>query len=159
MLRRLSHWLIPTKHNQHHPHILRPVGLMFVALVLAFIPSIYNYSTKGTMQVLGYATAISVGELHSISNAQRTNNGIAPLSLNGQLNQAALAKAQHMFANNYWAHNAPDGTTPWSFISNAGFTYSIAGENLAKNFSTSAGVVDGWMNSPGHRDNILKSVQ
>ncbi len=158
MLRRLSHWFIPTKQNKHHPYALRPVGLFLAAIVLAFIPSIYNVTATGSSQVLGYATAISVGDLHALSNVQRANNGVAALSLNGQLNQAAQAKAQHMFANNYWAHNAPDGTTPWSFISAAGFSYSVAGENLAKNFNTSAAVVDAWMASPGHRANIVQGA-
>lgn len=156
MLKRLSHWLVPVKTNKHHPYLLRPLGLFMIAIVLAFIPSIYNFTATGSAQVLGYATSISVGDLHALSNTQRANNGLAAMNLNGQLNQAAYAKAQHMFANNYWAHNAPDGTTPWSFISGAGFSYSMAGENLAKNFSTSAGVVDAWMNSPGHRANILQ---
>ncbi|MES2631075.1 MAG: CAP domain-containing protein [Patescibacteria group bacterium] len=155
MLHRPSHWFIPTKLNKHSPYALRPIGLFIMVVVLAFIPSIYNFTAHGSMQVLGYATSISVGDLNAISNTQRTNNGLAALSLNNQLNQAAQAKAQHMFANDYWAHNAPDGTTPWSFINNAGFAYVSAGENLAKNFSTSAGVVDGWMNSAGHRANIL----
>lgn len=158
MLHRLPHWFIPTKHNKHHPYVLRPLGLFLVAIVLAFIPTIYNVTTAGSLQVLGYATSISVGDLHALSNVQRANNGIAAMTLNGQLNQAAQAKAQHMFANNYWAHYAPDGTTPWSFITGAGFSYTVAGENLAKNFDASGAVVDAWMASPGHRDNILKSA-
>lgn len=155
MVYRPLHWFLPTKLNKHSPYVLRPIGLFAIAIILAFIPSIYNLSTNGSMQVLGYATSISVGDLNSMSNTQRTNNGLPALSLNNQLNQAAQAKAQHMFANDYWAHYAPDGTTPWSFINGAGFSYISAGENLAKNFDTSAGVVDGWMNSPGHKANVL----
>jgi hypothetical protein len=60
-----------------------------------------------------------------------------------------------MIDNDYWAHIAPDGTTPWSFIDDAGYVYIKAGENLAYGFATSSGTVDGWMNSPGHRANIL----
>lgn len=73
------------------------------------------------------------------------------------MSQAAAAKAKHMFLNNYWAHTAPDGTTPWDFINGAGYVYSVAGENLAKNFSNSQGVVGAWMNSSSHRENILRS--
>ncbi len=109
------------------------------------------------MQVLGYATDISVAGLNAASNQQRANNGLAPYTLNGALNVAATNKAADMFADNYWAHTAPDGTTPWWFINNAGYSYSSAGENLAKNFMTSSGVVNGWMNSPGHRANVLNS--
>lgn len=91
MLRRLRHWLLPTRHNNYHPHILRPIGLGIAVLVIAFIPSLYNLTIAGSMQVLGYATNISVGDLHAISNTQRTNNGIAALGLNGALSQAAAA--------------------------------------------------------------------
>lgn len=155
MFQKLHAIFIPSKRNRFHPHALRPLGLILMALVLAFIPTIYNVASTGKLQVLGYATAISVADVHSLSNAQRSSAGVGGLNLNGTLNQAAQNKANHMFANNYWAHNAPDGTTPWSFVNGAGYAYSFAGENLAKNFMTSAGVVNGWMNSPGHRANVL----
>ena len=151
-------WIVPSKTNKFHPHILRPIGLAIIAVVLVFIPSFYNLTTRGSAGVLSYASNITIGDVHAISNAQRAANGVAGLNLNAQLNQAAAAKASHMFALNYWAHNGPDGTTPWMFISNSGYAYSTAGENLAKNFSTSSGVVTGWMNSPGHRDNMLKAA-
>lgn len=110
------------------------------------------------MQVLGYATSISVTDLYNLTNQERTDNGLPVLTLNGKLNSAAKAKANHMIANDYWAHVAPDGTTPWSFIVNAGYSYSTAGENLAKNFNTSGGVIAGWMGSATHRANILSSA-
>jgi hypothetical protein len=98
---------------------------------------------------------MSRGDLLSATNTFRAQNGLAPLSLNGQLNNAAQNKAQHMVDNNYWAHNAPDGTTPWYFFDQAGYNYSKAGENLAYGFNTSQDVVNGWIGSPGHRANIL----
>ena len=150
-----SYWLLPTRRNHFHPVALRPIGLLFVALVLVVTPFIYNLSTAGKPQVLGYATNITVGDLHALSNQQRTSAGIGTLTLNAKLSQAAQNKAADMFADNYWAHTAPDGTQPWTFISNAGYGYSKAGENLAKNFSTSAGVVNAWMNSASHRANLL----
>ena len=60
-----------------------------------------------------------------------------------------------MIAKNYWAHNAPDGASPWSFFKNVGYRYLYAGENLARDFGDSASVVNAWMNSPTHRDNLL----
>ena len=155
MLQKLHAIFIPSKRNRFHPHVLRPLGLVLVALVLAFIPTFYNLASTGKVQVLGYATNISVADVHSLSNAQRTSAGVAGLTLKSALNQAAVNKANHMFANDYWAHTAPDGTSPWSFIDGVGYAYSYAGENLAKNFMTSAGVVNGWMNSAGHRANVL----
>ena len=106
--------------------------------------------------VLGYATDIRVDALLASTNAKRISLGLNPLKLNATLSQAAAAKATDMFANDYWAHNSPQGKTPWSFIVNSGYKYTIAGENLAKNFSSSGGVVDAWMASPTHKDNIVK---
>ncbi|EKD90091.1 MAG: hypothetical protein ACD_32C00026G0001, partial [uncultured bacterium] len=60
-----------------------------------------------------------------------------------------------MFSENYWAHFAPSGKTPWDFILNAGYKFTFAGENLAKNFTSSDAVVKAWMASPTHRDNLL----
>jgi hypothetical protein len=60
-----------------------------------------------------------------------------------------------MMLKNYWAHISPDGTTPWHFINDSGYAYSAAGENLAKDFNISSGVIAGWMGSPLNRDNVL----
>lgn len=157
-MKRLHRWLIPSVHNRYHPKILESLSLSIVVIVLAIMPLLYNVTTNGTMQVLGYATDISAAGLDTVTNTQRSNNGIAPLRINNQLTQAATAKATHMFANNYWAHTAPDGTTPWFFVQSSGYAYTTAGENLAKNFLTSTGVVNGWMNSAAHRANILNAA-
>ena len=61
-----------------------------------------------------------------------------------------------MFAKNYWSHYGPDGATPWDFILASGYQYEYAGENLAKNFMFTDGVLDAWKNSPTHRENIMK---
>lgn len=151
----IKHWFIPTHKNKFHPHALRPFGLFVFLALFVTIPFLYNVTSAKQAQVLGYATNISVGDVFAITNQERANNGVGALTLDSQLNSAAAAKASHMIANNYWAHVAPDGTTPWSFIYSAGYNYSAAGENLAKNFNTSAGVVNGWMNSPTHRTNML----
>lgn len=116
-------------------------------------------SWMGSMhhQVLSYATDISVQALLDGTNTQRLDNGLTGLKLNTQLTAAAQAKAADMVANNYWAHTSPSGKTPWTFIDAAGYSYSTAGENLAYGFSTSSETITGWMNSPGHRANILNT--
>ena len=152
---KIKHWIIPNKKNKFHPHALRPLGLSVVLLLVLALQPIYNLTATGNLQILGYATNITINDLHALSNQQRVNNGVHALSLNAKLNSAALAKAHDMMEQDYWAHVAPDGTTPWYFITSAGYQYTVAGENLAMNFYTSSGVVSGWMNSPGHRDNLL----
>lgn len=131
--------------------------MIFLAIFVA-VPFLYNVTSAKQFQVLGYATNVTVSDLHSISNQERGNNGVAPLNLDSSLNSAAQAKANDMIEKNYWAHVSPDGTTPWAFISAAGYQYTVAGENLAKDFSQSSGVVAGWMASPAHRDNIVNSA-
>jgi uncharacterized protein YkwD len=117
----IHHWLIPNKKNKYHPIALRPLGLMVFLALFITIPFLYNVTSAKQMQVLGYATNINVSDLSSLSNQERTSRGLAPLTLNSQLNSAAAAKAADMFSKDYWAHVAPDGTTPWSFIYAAGY--------------------------------------
>lgn len=106
--------------------------------------------------VLGFATDITTQKLFELTNNERQKDGLAPFTYNEKLAQAADAKAHDMFARNYWAHYGPDGTTPWNFILNAKYQYEYAGENLARNFLFSNGVVHAWMNSKTHRENILR---
>ncbi|MCE7936597.1 CAP domain-containing protein [Candidatus Saccharibacteria bacterium CPR2] len=150
--------LIPNQSNKYRPHIISHYGLFLVSLSILLIQVLFNFQNTGQFQVLGYASNITQSGLLQYTNQERINNGLSSLNLNSQLNQAAQAKAQHMIANNYWAHVAPDGTTPWDFINSSGYVYVAAGENLAYGFDTSQGAVAGWMNSPSHRDNILNST-
>ena len=109
-------------------------------------------------KVLSYATNTSSAGLLEGTNQQRADNGLPSLRLNTQLSHAAQAKAVDMAAKDYWAHNSPTGDTPWTFITNAGYTYTTAGENLAYGFIDSSDTITGWMNSPGHRANILNTT-
>lgn len=157
-MHKLLAWFIPHNKNHFHPHVLRPVGLSVFVAVLLLTNLSYNLVEAKKFQVLGYATSISTAEIISLSNNERTSRGLGALATNSALNAAALAKANHMIANDYWAHVAPDGTTPWDFIAGAGYSIYTAGENLAMGFMTSSGVVQGWMNSPGHKANILNDT-
>ena len=129
---------------------------LIVAIFVAVVPFCALFISPSA-SATDYTTAISAFVLSSISNQERINAGLAPLSLNSNLSAAANAKAIDMIADNYWAHYAPDGASPWTFISASGYDYSSAGENLAKDFTTSGGVIAGWMSSPTHRANLLKS--
>lgn len=102
--------------------------------------------------------AVAVGDVFSLSNSQRVANGLPALTSNSKLNSSAQNKAQDMLNDNYFAHDAPDGTTPWSFIAAAGYSYSAAAENLAASNQGANSIVQGWMDSPGHRANLLSST-
>jgi hypothetical protein len=107
--------------------------------------------------VLGYASSITPSQTVELTNSRRAAAGLGPLSVNAALTQAAVSKANHMFANDYWAHIAPDGTSPWTFIRSAGYAYSVAGENLARDFNDTGTMMEAWMNSPTHKENIVNS--
>ena len=107
--------------------------------------------------VLSYATNMSASGLLQETNEERVAGGLSGLTLNAKLNSAAQAKANDMAARDYWSHNTPEGNAPWVFISNAGYNYETAGENLAYGFDSSTEAVIGWMNSPGHKANIMNN--
>jgi len=93
-----------------------------------------------------------------LTNIRRRENGLAPLMLNAELVQAAAAKVQDMFNSQYFAHRSPQGLDAGAFAENNGYEYIMIGENLALgNFRSDAELVQGWMDSPGHRANILNS--
>ena len=127
-------------------------------LLIVFGGVVLNNGWLNSHAVLAYATDMSTQSLVDDTNAQRASNGLAGLSLNSQLEQAAQAKANDMVARNYWSHNTPDGQTPWSFITAAGYNYQTAGENLAYGFTSASDTVTAWMNSPEHRANILNTT-
>lgn len=151
------HYLfIPSGKNNLRAKVLHNDFLTFyLALAFLFVFVIRNFSSQLT-NILGFATDITTNKLYELTNAQRLKNNLPVLTYNEKLSQAAYYKAQDMFNKNYWAHFSPDGNTPWTFILSSGYQYEYAGENLAKNFLFSNNVVDAWINSPTHRENLLR---
>lgn len=134
-----------------------PAILIAALAVFLWLQPSLSIKSSGLEGVLAYATNTSHEGLLSATNSQRSANAVGTLSLNAKLNSAAQAKANDMVSRNYWSHQTPDGAQPWVFITNAGYQYSSAGENLAYGFSNSSGTVTGWMNSPSHKANLLSS--
>lgn len=151
----LHHLILPRHSNNHRAKVLHhPSLVVFIALLL--IGNVFiSFAEQNFSGVLGITANFNQDDLLLQTNARRAENGLPPLQLNPQLSQAAYQKGQDMFAKNYWAHNAPDGTTPWVFIKNSGYEYLYAGENLARGFSSAQDVVTAWMNSQGHKENLL----
>ena len=147
-------WFIPHEQNQFKARALHLDALSgYLVIMIALVIGVKALSVSN---VLGFATDVTVDKLYQLTNDQRLSHGLTTLSYNQTLAEAAKAKAQNMFTNNYWAHFGPNGETPWQFMQSAGYTYQYAGENLAKNFLISQGVIDAWMNSKTHRENILR---
>ncbi|MBC7581436.1 hypothetical protein H7097_01030 [Aeromicrobium sp.] len=138
-----------TYHKPYWPY------LPLIAIVIVGLLFSNSGLLPGRPSVLSYATEMSIQGLLDSTNSQRISNGIGALALNGTLDTAAQAKANDMAARDYWSHNTPDGKAPWTFMDAAGYSYQLAGENLAYGFTTTGDTLTGWMNSPGHRANIL----
>ena len=91
----------------------------------------------------------------TLTNAERAKAGCGPLTVNATLTAVAQAHSQDMATNNYFDHNSQDGRTPFDRMTAAGYRYSTAAENIAAGQRTPQDVMTAWMNSPGHRANIL----
>ena len=97
-------------------------------------------------------------EVINLVNEIRASNGLNALKPNAKLSEIARTKSQDMRTNGYFAHQSPTYGSPFDMLRQFGVTYRTAGENIAYGYSTPAAVVEGWMNSQGHRENILKST-
>jgi uncharacterized protein YkwD len=93
-------------------------------------------------------------EVVSLTNARRAAAGCGPVASQPQLARAAQGHADDMAAHGYFSHTGRDGSAPWDRARAQGYTGSGIGENIAQGYPTAAAVVDGWMNSSGHRANI-----
>jgi hypothetical protein len=157
MINALAHFFIPRQSNNHKAKLLHSSSLVLLLIAFISFQGIFQIIQHKNSNVLGYAANISVTEVQRLTNVERQNNGLPPLSDNPTLDEAALAKGKDMLAKGYWAHVAPDGTEPWLFFTNVHYGYRFAGENLARDFSNPQAAVNAWMASPSHRENILSS--
>ncbi|MFJ3660254.1 CAP domain-containing protein [Streptomyces sp. NPDC090119] len=96
-----------------------------------------------------------VARVVELVNAERAKVGCSPVQLNSTLSKAAQDHSADMAAHNTMSHTGSDGSDPGSRITAAGYQWSAYGENVAYGYSTPEQVMDGWMNSAGHRENIL----
>jgi uncharacterized protein YkwD len=91
----------------------------------------------------------------TLLNQERTSRGIPALVNNNQLHNAAIRHSQDMACNNFVSHTGSDNSDPGDRITAAGYDYSTWGENVAAGYTSPSSVVDAWMDSTGHRANIL----
>jgi hypothetical protein len=158
MLASAKHIFIAHRGNHHRPHLLRPLALLVVGVIITLQQlSPWHPVLHSQGAVLAYASNINPIELLKSSNAERVKAGLPPFRIDYRLNASASDKAADMFAADYWSHVSPTGVQPWHWFEQEQYVYAFAGENLAKDFDTSAGVIQGWMNSQTHRDNLLNS--
>ncbi|MDZ4231711.1 MAG: CAP domain-containing protein [Candidatus Pacearchaeota archaeon] len=110
------------------------------------------------VEVRSQAAELTSSGVFAYTNLQRIENTVSPLVLNAELSAAAEAKVQDMFAYQYFAHVSPTGSAASDFVKEAGYDFLAIGENLALgSFDGDQDLVQAWMDSPGHRANILNT--
>ena len=147
--------IVPHARNNYRPHTLSARALMLYATLLVSVKvSVIALSVLGPA-TLADASAITTANVFNLTNTSRSESGLSALTWNDALARAAQAKADDMLAKGYFSHTSPDGRLPWDFITVQGYNYLTAGENLAEGFVEAETTEEAWMNSPGHRANIL----
>ena len=140
------------------------VSKKYVKPIYPQTPSSGGTSSSGTT---GSGTSSSGGtttaslssdeqEVFNLINQQRANNGLSALKVDNEVQRVARIKAQDMVTNNYFSHTSPTYGSPFDMLKSFKISYKTAGENIAGNSSNSSAVT-AWMNSPGHKANILNS--
>ena len=156
MLKKIwNHYFIPQERNNHRATILKPNFLLFFLILYILNQSVIKTLIMVKPGILGYSSEITYQKVLEQTNNERKNAGLEPLQYNSTLSLSAQKKAEDMFKNDYWAHTSPQGKTPWAFFEAAGYKYSVAGENLAKDFYNTDSLMKAWMNSPTHKANIV----
>ena len=103
----------------------------------------------------GYQVSDFEKEVVALTNAERAKQGLPELKLNTKLAEVARIKSQDMVDNNYFSHDSPTYGTPFEMMTQFGIEFKSAGENIAQGQTTPQDVVKAWMDSEGHRKNIL----
>lgn len=112
-----------------------------------------------TQPATGTGSSVSATEREVVRlvNEIRRANGLMEFKLNEELSKVARVKAEDMAANKYFSHTSPTYGSPFDMMKKFGISYRTAGENIAMGQTSAQAVVDAWMNSPGHRANILNA--
>ena len=145
---------IPCPENRYRPKFLESKFLFYYLLFLLIL-KLFTVSYLIYLPKTIYFADISSTSLIKLTNQGREALGFGPLTENSQLDKAASLKAQDMIAQDYFAHQSPEGKSPWYWIKSANYDYQYAGENLAIGFLDSEEVYQAWDDSPSHKANLL----
>ena len=135
--------------------MVRKLGSFVLALAVS-MPLFAFDTTRGQARV-PVLHGLSAEALVAAMNRVRAAEGLGPLRINAMLTAAADDRMRDMFAKHYFDHVSPDGIDPFSWVDRRGYHYTEVGENLAVGYRSAADVVDGWMHSEHHRENVLGS--
>ncbi len=147
----IKDFFIPTEKNNYRAHFAKAPTIIALTLVLLT----FNIFTKNT-SAASIDSDITIQTLLQQHNLQRARENLKPLELNSLLIESSEQKAIEMLESNCWSHYCPNGRSPWEFFKDSGYEYIFAGENLAEGFESIDELMNAWLNSKTHRENILK---
>lgn len=154
-MKTIKKYIIPHEGNEHQPHILRLPAVVGVLEFILLAQVLVYVAGVALLPQSSYFAEILSHVIVDETNKSRAAVHLPSLTLSPVLTQSAQLKADDMAAKGYFAHISPEGTTPWTWFKQAGYSYEYAGENLAVNFFDSREVADAWMKSETHRANVL----
>ena len=117
------------------------------------LPLLLLFSVRAFAASAG--TEITPESVTAMMNAYRAEAGLPPLRLDAKLTRAADARMQDMIDGEWWDHESPEGASPFLSLAAVDYDYAFAAENLAAGYETVGVLVEAWMESPGHRENIM----
>ena len=147
-----KNFFIPNASNTYSPYLLRQKILIIYLIILL----IFNF-VLGDKFFIKAKASVDFTTLYQLHNEQRKKYGLKELDISIDLNNSANNKAAAMLQTNCWSHFCPNGKSPWDYFDEVGYNYIYAGENLAEGFDDNEDVMNAWINSTTHRDNILNS--
>jgi len=145
---------IPCQENDYKPRFLESEHLFHYVLLLLIL-KIISISFIFYLPKSMFFADLTKTALIELTNKERSASGVSVLIENPTLNQAAYEKAKDMISQGYFSHWSPTNVSPWYWFKKSGYSYKMAGENLAIGFFDSEEVVRAWLNSPSHKANIL----
>ena len=164
--------VVATVKNNEYIRVFAGVGDWYVvqvegdyigAVSKKYVKAIYPGSSSGGSSSSGNNSGTTTStmtsdekEVFNLINKQRTANGLSALKVDNEVQRVAKIKAQDMVNNSYFSHTSPTYGSPFEMLQSFKVSYKTAGENIAGN-SSNSGAVNAWMNSSGHKANILNS--
>ncbi len=151
----IGDWYVVQTNDDH-------VGTVSQKYVKPIYPNVSNNEKtntggdSGTTNTVNASLSADEKEVFDLINQQRINNGLTAVKVDAELQRVARIKAHDLVDNNYFAHESPTYGTPFQMMTSFKISYKTAGENIAGN-SSNSGAVNAWMNSSGHKANILNS--
>ena len=144
-------------------YVVQVEGDYVGAVSKKYVKAIYPGSSSGGSSSSGNNSGTTTStmtsdekEVFNLINKQRTANGLSALKVDNEVQRVAKIKAQDMVNNSYFSHTSPTYGSPFEMLQSFKVSYKTAGENIAGN-SSNTGAVNAWMNSSGHKANILNS--